>query len=103
MRALEDFRPQRWSVAEKMSWAADRETQRPEDRAYSLMGIFAVNMSLKYGEGENAFLRLQQAILKQYEDYTIFCWTSSSSFSQWKGLLARRLKLTGYANLSRGA
>jgi hypothetical protein len=31
-------------VSEKMSWAAHRTTTRPEDRAYSLMGLFNVNM-----------------------------------------------------------
>jgi hypothetical protein len=32
------------SVAQKMSWASKRETTRSEDRAYSLMGLFGVNM-----------------------------------------------------------
>ena len=32
------------SVAQKMSWASKRETTRNEDRAYSLMGLFGVNM-----------------------------------------------------------
>jgi len=34
------------SVARKMSWAAKRTTTRVEDRAYSLLGIFDVNMPL---------------------------------------------------------
>ncbi|RWA08193.1 hypothetical protein EKO27_g6918 [Xylaria grammica] len=38
------------SVAKRMSWAAAREATREEDRAYSLLGIFGVNMSLIYGE-----------------------------------------------------
>ena len=33
-------------VSEKMSWAARRTTRRGEDRAYSLMGLFDVNMPL---------------------------------------------------------
>ncbi|KAF2174755.1 hypothetical protein K469DRAFT_770495, partial [Zopfia rhizophila CBS 207.26] len=41
----------RYSVAQKMSWASERSTTRPEDIAYSLMGIFNVNMPLLYGEG----------------------------------------------------
>ena len=45
------------SVAKRMSWAADRTTTRPEDISYSLLGLFDVNMSLLYGEGQtNAFL-----------------------------------------------
>ena len=34
------------SGAKRMSWAAGRETTRIEDRAYSLLGIFEVNMPL---------------------------------------------------------
>ncbi|KAK7460556.1 hypothetical protein VKT23_009276 [Stygiomarasmius scandens] len=63
------------SIAQKMSWAARRETTRKEDRAYSLMGMFGVNMPPIYGEGEeNAFLRLQQEIIKRSDDRSIFAW-----------------------------
>ena len=60
------------SVAQRMSWAAPRRTTRLEDRAYSLLGIFGVNMPLLYGEGENAFLRLQLAIIGQCDDESIY-------------------------------
>jgi len=63
-----------------MSWAAFRETTRPEDIAYCLMGIFGVNMPLLYGEGEEkAFLRLQEEILKDSDDQSLLAWTPSSS------------------------
>ncbi|PVH70497.1 hypothetical protein DL98DRAFT_521568, partial [Cadophora sp. DSE1049] len=40
-----------------------RQTTRGEDKAYSLFGIFDVQMLLLYGEGEvKAFLRLREAI-----------------------------------------
>ncbi|KAK4949679.1 hypothetical protein LTR10_011520 [Elasticomyces elasticus] len=53
------------TVEERMSWTKDRETSRPEDKAYSLMGIFNVFMPLLYGEGrENAFIRLRNKIVK---------------------------------------
>ena len=39
-----------FSVAERMSWASNRTTTRVEDEAYSLMGIFGVNMPLLYRE-----------------------------------------------------
>jgi len=45
-----------FSVAQTMSWAAKRETTRVEDRAYSLLGLFGVNMSMIYGEGDKAFV-----------------------------------------------
>jgi hypothetical protein len=66
------------SVAQRMSWAAKRESTRPEDRAYSLMGLFGVNMPILYGEGENAFLRLQEEIIKWSYDQTIFAWGTLS-------------------------
>ncbi|OJT09994.1 Vegetative incompatibility protein HET-E-1 [Trametes pubescens] len=62
------------SVARRMSWAATRETTRVEDEAYSLLGIFGVHLSPIYGEGRNAFLRLQEEILKCIPDQTIFAW-----------------------------
>jgi hypothetical protein len=63
------------SVANRMSWAALRETTRPEDLAYCLLGIFDVNMPLIYGEGEEkAFFRLQQAILESSDDQSLLAW-----------------------------
>ena len=64
------------SVAQRMSWAADRSTTREEDEAYCLLGIFDVNMPLIYGEGKKAFRRLQQEIVKQNNDLTIFAWVA---------------------------
>lgn len=62
------------SVAARMSWAANRRTTRVEDMAYSLLGIFDVNMPLIYGEGRKAFRRLQEEIVKRDNDLTIFAW-----------------------------
>ncbi|KAI6143073.1 heterokaryon incompatibility protein-domain-containing protein, partial [Pisolithus tinctorius] len=65
---------QRFSVAQIMSWAADRKTTRVEDRAYSLMGLFGVSMPMLYGEGEKAFERLQLEIIRVSNDQSIFAW-----------------------------
>ncbi|KAI1773390.1 heterokaryon incompatibility protein-domain-containing protein [Hypoxylon cercidicola] len=72
------------SIAQRMSWAANRETSRDEDVAYCLLGIFDVNMPLIYGEGTKAFQRLQGEIMKAYpEDHTLFAWgTVVSQFSR---------------------
>lgn len=64
------------STAQRMSWASNRRTTRIEDRAYSLMGIFGINMPLLYGEGERAFIRLQEEIMKISNDHSIFAWKS---------------------------
>ncbi|KAI1367675.1 heterokaryon incompatibility protein-domain-containing protein [Xylaria arbuscula] len=66
---FEDF-----SIAQRMSWASRRQTTRIEDEAYCLLGLFGVNMPLLYGEGEQAFVRLQQEIMKESDDQTIFAW-----------------------------
>ena len=76
---LRTFRPELIAlgyktIAEVMSWTARRTTTREEDRAYSLLGLFGVNMPLIYGEGKRAFLRLQEEILKLTDDLTIFAW-----------------------------
>jgi hypothetical protein len=52
------------SIAQKMSWASKTHTTRTEDMAYCLLGIFDVYMPLLYREGETAFLRLQQELMK---------------------------------------
>ncbi|KAH8800724.1 heterokaryon incompatibility protein-domain-containing protein [Xylogone sp. PMI_703] len=67
-------RLRRYSIATKMSWAANRQTTRVEDRAYSLLGLFGVNMPLLYGEGNKAFLRLQEEIIRYSNDDSIFAW-----------------------------
>lgn len=65
------------SIAQRMSWASTRKTTRKEDLAYSLLGIFGVNMPLLYGEGDNAFVRLQLELLNLPNDHTIFAWGMS--------------------------
>lgn len=66
---------QEFSCAQKMSWAAHRETTRVEDRAYSLLGIFSISFSPVYGEGWRAFGRLQEEILRVSTDQSLFAWT----------------------------
>ena len=74
-----------YSVAQKMSWASSRVATRVEDTAYSLMGLFEVNMPLLYGEGWKAFRRLQEEIIRNSSDQSIFAWKSHHST---RGILA---------------
>jgi hypothetical protein len=46
--------------------------------AYSLLGIFGVNMPLLYGEGKKAFIRLQEEILKETNDQSLIAWGFNS-------------------------
>jgi hypothetical protein len=71
---LEDF-----SIATRMSWASQRTTTRIEDVAYSLLGIFDVNMPMLYGEGKKAFQRLQEEILRSSSDQSLFAWGATRS------------------------
>jgi hypothetical protein len=64
------------SVGTKFSWAAQRTTTRPEDTAYSLLGIVDVNMPMLYGEGSRAFYRLQ--LEKDFRSHYIHLGTNTS-------------------------
>ncbi|KAM3074278.1 hypothetical protein ACMFMF_006294 [Clarireedia jacksonii] len=89
---LSDF-----SVTERMSWAASRETYRPEDKAYSLLGIFDVKMPLIYSEGKDkALQRLREEIEKaskgfKREDFSVTF--SLSSASDVEHFVARKTEL----------
>ena len=86
--ALETGNMAEHNAAEIMSWAAHREVSRDEDMAYSLMGLFDINMPMLYGEGgTKAFLRLQEAIYKHWADDTLFLWTYTPS-SELPAMLA---------------
>ncbi|KAI6043673.1 hypothetical protein EDC04DRAFT_3107095, partial [Pisolithus marmoratus] len=76
------------SVAQIMSWAADRETTRPEDRAYSLLGLFGVHMPMVYGEGKSAFQRLQLEIIRLPNDHSIFAWDPEGRIRRCGSILA---------------
>ncbi|KAF2022867.1 HET-domain-containing protein [Setomelanomma holmii] len=50
---------------ERFSWIEQRQTKIEEDKAYSLLGIFGIEMPLRYGEGSAAaFKRLEEEIFK---------------------------------------
>jgi hypothetical protein len=76
------------SVARRISWASRRTCTREEDETYCLMGLLGVNMPLLYGEGKNAFKRLQQELLKGSDDESIFAWWVSRRTRDHAGLLA---------------
>lgn len=88
-RALVCTEDHRFCVATRKSSASKRETARVDDRAYSLMGIFGVNIPTIYGGGAGAFTRLQLEILKMSNDHSIFAWQHLSwSRSGSYGMLA---------------
>ncbi|KAI1429066.1 heterokaryon incompatibility protein-domain-containing protein [Xylaria sp. FL1777] len=76
-------------IAQRMSWASNRQTTRIEDMAYCLLGIFDVNMPLIYGEGRKAFIRLQEEIAKDSYDLSLFAWRQLDDSQDYRGILAR--------------
>jgi hypothetical protein len=78
-----------FSVAQRISWASNRQTTRPEDISYCLLGILGVQMPLLYGEGTRAFSRLQEEVMKSGADPSIFAWPSSDvAANTWERPLA---------------
>ena len=57
-----------FSIKERRSWADRRNTKIEEDKAYCLIGVFAISMVPNYGEGrDQAFRRLEEEIHKLYK------------------------------------
>lgn len=71
----------------KMTWAAGLSADPIEDAAYSLLGIFNINMPIMYGEGVSSFIRLQEEILKDTTDCSLLAWKPRIGQS-YRGLLA---------------
>jgi archaellum biogenesis ATPase FlaH len=63
--ALQGVSLSQFNDKERFSWIQPRQTTVEEDKAYSLLGIFDVQMHLRYSEGmANAFKRLEEEINK---------------------------------------
>lgn len=55
------------SLQERVYWARNRQTTRPEDRAYSLLGLLNVSMPMIYGEGKaKAIKRLKREVREEH-------------------------------------
>jgi len=98
-----------FGVARRMSWAAHRVTTRVEDMAYSLLGLFDVNMPLLYGEGHKAFERLQEAIMKDSNDQSLLAWAPTYKApkinrmapAQWRSVFASHPNEFASSSISR--
>jgi hypothetical protein len=76
---LLSFEPGMQNIRERMVWASARKTTRIEDKAYCLIGIFDVSLSIAYGEGTMAFHRLQLEIMQRSDDKGLFAWRGQPS------------------------
>jgi hypothetical protein len=61
--ALQGQAMSEFTIEDRFSWVAKRQTTKAEDKAYCLLGIFQVSLPLIYGEGQpNAMRRLHKEI-----------------------------------------
>ncbi|KAG1806173.1 uncharacterized protein BJ212DRAFT_1538536 [Suillus subaureus] len=79
-RALVAFQQGMRDAREKLKWASTRVTSVAEDIAYSLFGIFGIQLPILYGENkENALGRLLQEIVARSGDITALDWVGQPS------------------------
>ncbi|KAG1904146.1 uncharacterized protein F5891DRAFT_1140549 [Suillus fuscotomentosus] len=72
---LRDFKPGPTCSRLKLHWASRRSTTKVEDIAYSLFGIFDVQLPILYGEQEDKALgRLIQEIICRTGDVSVLDW-----------------------------
>jgi hypothetical protein len=72
VEALQGCDLTQFSVDERVSWVAKRETKYEEDIAYSLFGLFGIFLPLIYGEGrEHAFWRLREEVNRRAKSHEI--------------------------------
>ncbi|KAI5996967.1 heterokaryon incompatibility protein-domain-containing protein, partial [Pisolithus albus] len=72
---LRNFNPGMEDSRSRLCWASHRRTTRPEDTAYSLFGIFKVQLPVLYGEtAEDALGRLLAEIISRSGDLAVLDW-----------------------------
>ncbi|KAH7921214.1 hypothetical protein BV22DRAFT_998078, partial [Leucogyrophana mollusca] len=69
-----NFNPGVDNARARLRWAYNRKTAKEEDIAYSLMGIFDIQIPVVYGEKAKAFGRLLMEIVGRSGDVTLFDW-----------------------------
>ena len=80
LRHLTDFHPGVDDARSRLQWASTRCTTRPEDMAYSLLGVFGLHIPVLYGESaENALGRLLAEVISKSGDTSILDWVGQSS------------------------
>ena len=81
-------------IAAKMSWLAGRKTTREEDMTYCMLGIFGVFLAPRYGEGINAFMRLQQLLQSNTTDESLYAWNMQDGSATRSFIIERNPETT---------
>ena len=75
-------------IAQIMSWASKWTMARVEDKAYSLVGLLDVNMTMLYGERKQAINCLQLEFIRMSNHQSIFAWCWHEANVQTGSILA---------------
>ncbi|KAI6119148.1 hypothetical protein EDD16DRAFT_947259 [Pisolithus croceorrhizus] len=79
-RHLTGFDPGMEDARSRLCWASRRRTTRPEDMAYSLFGIFKVQLPVLYGEtAQDALGRLLAEVISRSGDVSVLDWAGEES------------------------
>ena len=79
-RYLTDFHLGIDDTRSRLQWASMHYTTRPEDIAYSLLGVFSLHIPVLYGESaENALRHLLGEVISKSGDTSILDWVGQSS------------------------
>ncbi|KAF2818057.1 hypothetical protein CC86DRAFT_436486 [Ophiobolus disseminans] len=94
VQALKGMPMSCFTVEERMLWAQGRKTKREEDAAYSLLGIFDVQMPLLYGEGQQKAMDRLRREVQEHHSISLPIATGASFDSYNEGHNARCLPNT---------
>jgi hypothetical protein len=90
LRGTQD--PRSCDANKRLKWCKGRSTKKPEDRAYSMLGLLDVDMPLYYGEGKKkAFQRLRYEV-KLKEDMESEDYLDSSDTDSYVSRVAQQMK-----------
>ncbi|KAF4596060.1 hypothetical protein EYR38_007432 [Pleurotus pulmonarius] len=85
------YKPSPAHARRVFGWISRRNTTRPEDIAYCLLGLLDVQLPTAYGEGrERAFYRVQVECSQQTGNRDLFIWTTEGSTkrSRWNSMFS---------------
>jgi hypothetical protein len=63
--ALQGQALSKFSIKERFSWVEQRQTTKPEDKTYCLLGLFGVFLPLIYGEGQPSAMRRLRKVIQE--------------------------------------
>jgi tetratricopeptide (TPR) repeat protein len=89
-QVLQNYPLDRFSIAERKTWATNRQTTEEEDLVYCLLGILGVSMPVDYGEKKDTALRRLQMVEEEAAGRAscIIPFSQNTHFVGWETQLA---------------